>query len=119
MNASLAVDAAAIIVITKTGKTAHLMSKFRPRCPIVTVVNDKRVARQVHLWRGCFPYFFDADMSNSNDWAKDVEERVADAIRFGRRKGIIHDGDSVVIVTGWRPGSGASNTTAILKVGPE
>jgi pyruvate kinase len=117
VNASLSVDAAAIIVITKTGNTAHLMSKYRPRCPIVTIVNDKQVARQVHLWRGCFPYFFEGDFSDKSDWAKDVETRVADAIGFGRRRGMIQDGDQVVIVTGWRPGAGASNTTAILKVG--
>ena len=117
VNASISTDAAAIIVISKTGKTAHLMSKYRPRCPIVTILNDKQVARQVHLWRGCFPYLFEGDFSQSKDWAKDVEQRVTDAIGFGRRKGIINDGDNVIVVTGWRPGAGASNTIAIMEVG--
>ena len=117
VNASLSTDAAAIIVITKTGNTAHLMSKYRPRCPIVSVVNDKQVARQVHLWRGCFPYLFPGEFTEERDWTLDVEARIADAIGFGRRRGMIHDGDNVVVVTGWRPGAGASNTTAIIQVG--
>ena len=119
VNASLSIDAAAIIVITKTGKTAHLMSKYRPRCPIVCVISDPQVARQVHLWRGCFPYVFSGDFTTSTNWAGDVELRVTDALGFARRRGIIRDNDRVVIVTGWRPGAGASNTVRVHQVGPQ
>ena len=117
VNSANVCDAAAIIVLTKTGKTGQTISMFRPKCPIITIVNDKSVARRVHLNRGLFPYLFEGDFSESRDWTMDVEERVIDAIGFGRKKGIIHDKDMVVLVSGWRPGAGASNTTAVVQVG--
>lgn len=80
-------------------------------------MNSKRVARIVHLWRGLFPYLHEGDFSDKTDWVEDVELRVSEAIGFGRKKGVISDGDNLVIVTGWRPGAGASNTTAIVRVG--
>lgn len=117
VNSANVCDAAAILVLTKTGKTAQMISMFRPKCPTITIVNDKDVARRVHFNRGLFPYLFEGDFADSRDWTRDVEERVIDAIGFGRKKGIINDGDMVVIVSGWRPGAGASNTTAVVRVG--
>jgi pyruvate kinase len=111
------VGAAAIVVITKTGKTAQLISRYRPKCPILAIVHSRRVARIVHLWRGIFPYLFEGEFDDKTDWVESVELRVAAAIGFGRKKGVISDGDNVVVVTGWRPGAGASNTTAVHQVG--
>lgn len=117
VNQSINCGAAAIVVITKTGKTAQLISRFRPKCPILAVVSNKRVARIIHLWRGTFPYLHEGDFSDKTDWVEDVDTRVREAIAFGRKKGVVRDGDKVVIVTGWRPGAGASNTTAVAEVG--
>jgi pyruvate kinase len=116
VNASLSAECSAIIVITSTGNTAHLVSKYRPKCPTITVCHRPIVARQAHLWRGLYPYVFEGVFALDSDWAKDVEARVADAIGFGRRKGCIKSGDKVVVITGWRPGSGASNTLAVIDV---
>ena len=39
-----------------------------------------------------------------------------DAIEFGKKRGCLKTGDSVVVVTGWRKGSGATNTIRLIPV---
>ena len=58
VEAAFKSQAAAIITLTTSGTTAHLMAKYRPRCPIIAVTRNEQVARQCHLWRGILPLHF-------------------------------------------------------------
>ena len=48
-------DAAAIIPLTKSGATAHNVSKFRPPTPILAITSEKTVARRLQLVWGVTP----------------------------------------------------------------
>lgn len=48
----------AIIVVTRSGRTARLISKYTPRCPIIAVTKSSQVARQCQLYRGILPLFY-------------------------------------------------------------
>ncbi|XP_037806837.1 pyruvate kinase isoform X1 [Lucilia sericata] len=106
--------AAAIVVITTTGKSAYLISKYRPRCPIIAVTRFSQTARQSHLYRGLVPIVYKEPPLS--DWLKDVDVRVQFGVQVGKKNGFIKTGDQVVIVTGWKQGAGFTNTMRIVPV---
>merc|ERR1712002_1305258 len=114
VEASFKVMASAIIVLTTTGRSAHLLSKYRPRCPIFAVTRYAQVARQGHLYRGLIPLYFTAD--THEDWMQDVNMRVDYAVKCGKVRGFIKSGDPIVVVTGWQKGAGYTNTMRVLYV---
>lgn len=63
------------------------------------------------MWKTIF--FFSAEPSQ-NDWMKDVDDRVQFGVRFGKARGFIKSGDPVIVVTGWKSGSGFTNTMRIV-----
>ncbi|KAK4020872.1 hypothetical protein OUZ56_002815 [Daphnia magna] len=114
VEAAFKSQAAAIITLTTSGLTAHLMAKYRPRCPIIAVTRNEQVARQCHLWRGILPLHFAE--SRVPDWLKDVDARVQYGINFGKTRGFIRTGDPIIVITGWKQGSGFTNTFRLLYV---
>nr|XP_034321073.1 pyruvate kinase PKM isoform X6 [Crassostrea gigas] len=112
VEASFKCMAAAIIVITTSGRSAHLISAYRPRCPILAITRIEQTARQCHLFRGIFPiHYVDSVMS---EWTVDVDRRIYKGIQSGMDRGFIQKGDPVIIITGWKPGSGSTNTMRII-----
>merc|ERR1712114_69433 len=111
--ASYKCKAAAIIVLTTSGTTSHLVSKYKPHCPILSVTRFQQVARQMQIYSGCIPLFY--EQAIDPDWMKDVDNRVQYAIDLGKKANIVSSGDNIVIITGWRKGSGSSNTVRILQ----
>nr|QZU27269.1 PKM [Onchidium reevesii] len=112
VEASFTCMAAAIIVLTTTGRSAHLVSAYRPRCPVLAVTRNSQTARQAHLYRGIFPIHYVAP--KMNEWTADVDRRIWKAISLGMERGLLKNEDPVVILTGWKPGSGATNTMRII-----
>ena len=106
--------ASAIVVLTTSGKTAHVISKYKPLCPILAVTRHDQVARQMQLYRGLTPLLYTAD--RDPDWMKDIDARTQFAIDFGKKNRFISPGDNIVMITGWKQGSGSSNRMRIMKV---
>ena len=109
------------------------MSKYRPRCPIISVTRSDAVARQCHLYRGCFPLIFNAPHVE-DDWQNDVDGRINWGMEEAKRHGcaclvlvrilcltnvffrLISAGMIVIAIQGWRSGVGHTNTMRILTV---
>uniref|UniRef100_A0A671P1D9 Pyruvate kinase n=1 Tax=Sinocyclocheilus anshuiensis TaxID=1608454 RepID=A0A671P1D9_9TELE len=114
VEASFKCCASAIIVLTKTGRSAQLLSRYRPRAPIMAVTRNGQTARQLHLYRGVIPILY---TKPANDvWAEDVDLRVSFALEIGKARKYFKSGDVIIVVTGWRPGSGYTNTMRIVVV---
>ena len=47
--------AVAIMAVSKSGKTARMISKYRPNCPIICGTTDTMVWRQMNLSWGVTP----------------------------------------------------------------
>ena len=96
-----------------------MIAKYRPRCPVVAITRSEIAARQMHLWRGLFPLYLTESKSvpdTGDEWIQDVEVRVQKGLEFAISQGFSVSGDNIVVVTGWRGGSGNTNTLRILTV---
>merc|ERR1712142_529910 len=114
VDASFKSMASAIIVLTTTGRSAHLISKYRPRCPMMCVTRFPQVARQSQLFRGVVPVYYTPEAKG--EWMDDVNARVEYAVETGKEMGFIKTGDPVVVVTGWQKGAGYTNCMRVLYV---
>ncbi|XP_068131859.1 pyruvate kinase PKM isoform X1 [Hyperolius riggenbachi] len=114
VEASFKCCSGAIIVLTKSGRSAHLVSRYRPRAPIIAVTRNGQTARQAHLYRGIFPVLYKEPVNQS--WAEDVDHRVNFAMDIGKARGFFKTGDCVIVLTGWQPGSGFTNTMRVVPV---
>ncbi|KAJ3652946.1 hypothetical protein Zmor_018869 [Zophobas morio] len=106
--------ASAIVITTASMKSAHLLSKYRPKCPIIAVTRNENQARQAHMFRGIIPLLYKDQ--REIDWKKDLEKRVYFGINFGRKRGFIRPGEPVVIVTSSVQGSGFADKMRIVYV---
>merc|ERR1719249_479204 len=88
--ASYKCKASAIVVLTTSGTTSHIVSKYKPHCPILSVTRYGQVARQMQIFRGCIPLLYEKE--RDADWMKDVDDRVQYAIDFGKRSNFIGTG---------------------------
>nr|CAD7458996.1 unnamed protein product [Timema tahoe] len=58
VEAASKLGATAIIASTTSGMTGHMLSSYRPRCPVICVTRYPRVARQLQLYRNAVPLLY-------------------------------------------------------------
>jgi len=110
-------QAAAILVLSTSGNTARLISKYRPKVPIITVTRNEQTARQMHLHRGVYPFWYPEPRGiEDHQWQIDVDNRIRFGLRSGLALGLIKPGSTIVAVQGWKGGLGHTNTLRILSV---
>ncbi|KAF1810434.1 pyruvate kinase [Eremomyces bilateralis CBS 781.70] len=116
VSASLEQVAGAILVLSTSGNTARLVSKYRPVCPIIMVTRNERAARYSHLYRGVYPFYFPQPKPDFKTvpWQEDVDARLKWGIQNAINLGVLKEGDPVVCVQGWRGGMGHTNTLRIV-----
>jgi len=100
----------AIIVLTESGETARLLSKFHADATIIAVATDARIARQIEGYM-CNTFAVATDAKRGNG------SHVRLAFEEGKKKGIFANGDCVVVVHTIRNEAGIKEwTTRILTV---
>jgi len=50
------------------------------------------------------------------NWSDDVDGRVQFAIEVGKARKFLKSKDFVIVVTGWQPGSGFTNTMRVVQI---
>jgi len=109
--------ASAIVVLSTSGNSARLVSKYRPNVPIITVTRNEQTARQLHLHRGCYPVWYPEPRGIvSHQWQTDVDNRIRFGLRNALKLNIIKTGTTIIAVQGWKGGLGHTNTLRILSV---
>ena len=99
-------NAAAIITVTKSGKTARMISKYRPACPIVGCSTYEYVCRQMNLSWGVLPLMIEEEES--------TDVLFDHAVAAAEKAGYVKSGELAVITAGIP--LGISGTTNIIKV---
>ncbi|KAL6942087.1 Pyruvate kinase [Hanseniaspora vineae] len=105
-------EAKAIIVLSTSGNTSRLVSKYRPNVPIILVTRNERAARFSHLNRGVYPFVYSEAVAS--EWTVDTEKRFQFGIQKAKEFGFLSEGDAVVTVQGSSAGIGHSNTLRII-----
>ncbi|CVK98907.1 probable pyruvate kinase [Fusarium fujikuroi] len=121
VRASLDLGAGGIIVLSTSGESARMLSKYRPVCPIFMVTRSPTTSRFAHLYRGVYPFLFPEtkpDFTQVN-WQEDVDRRIKWAVNNALQLNVLTPGDTVVVVQGWKGGMGNTNTLRIVKADPE
>jgi len=97
---------AAIITATQSGHTAKMVSKYRPRCPIIAVTPSNEVARSLSINFGV--------QTIISIKLTSTDELMADAVEKCLYAGYIKKGDIVIIAAGIPIGK--SGTTNMMKI---
>ena len=101
------VNAKYILVGTKTGNTAKLVSSFRPSSKIVAIVHDEQTRNQLALAWGVESVLVEPN--------KDIEQFIANAVENLRSSFNVEINDKIVIIVGATPGiSGETDTIKVL-----
>lgn len=106
-HTALSLDVVAIVAPTESGHTAKMISKYRPKSPIIAVSADDRVCRKLALVWGVQAYL-------AQDPVYSTDEMLEGAIQASKDTGIVKSGDTVVIAAGVPIGE--TGTTNLMKV---
>lgn len=99
-------NAAAIITVSHSGRTARMVSKYRPSCPVIGCSTSEKVCRQLNLSWGVTPLVLERKEN-----ADDLFEHAVDE---AEKAGLVEMGDITVITAGMP--LGVSGTTNMVKV---
>ncbi|MCC6621612.1 MAG: pyruvate kinase [Deltaproteobacteria bacterium] len=104
---SFALPLESIVVFTRDGRSATLLSEYRPRAPIVALTSNRGVANQLALHWGVHPRI---EVPPEN-----LPETVRVATGLLLREGLCKVGDAFALVVGW-PVSSGTNTVKLHRI---
>lgn len=109
-NSALDLDAKAIVTSTESGYTARMISKYKPKSPIIAVTPIDQVLRRLQLVWGV--------TAVKGTMATTTDEMFEIAVKGAMDSGIVRLGDTIIITAGVPVGrSGTTNLIKIHNVG--
>lgn len=109
-SAAEEIKAKAIVAFTQSGFTARLVSKFRPKVPVIAFTPDSTIKRRMSLYWGVTPMLI-RHLASTDAMIKEVEA----SLIYSRIAG---KGDSIVITAGSPLGTpGKTNLMKLHRIG--
>ena len=90
-SAASYLDAEAIVVVTKSGRTARMLSDFKPTAPIIAVTMQEEGVRALKLAWGVRPV--------AAERMETPEALFEYAIKKAKETGLVYRGSTVIVVT--------------------
>jgi pyruvate kinase len=105
-HTALNLEVNAIITPTESGHTARMISKYRPKAPIIAATSNDHILRRLALVWGVYPQL--------GQKAETTDEMLAIAVEESVNSGLVSHGDLVVITAGVPVGE--AGTTNLMKI---
>jgi pyruvate kinase len=99
LHTARSVDARAIVAFTKSGLSARLMSKFRPRTPIFAFTPSESTMSRLAMCWGTVPMLM--------DFHKGIDQAMDEVLAHLAGEGWIDKGDKLVVIAGSHLESGS------------
>lgn len=91
-QATESIKPAAIIVVTRSGFSARMVSKHRPRSRILAVSKENKILRRMQLFWGVEPL--------KVSWIEDRDELILRSLKESINRGFVTENDYVILVSG-------------------
>lgn len=99
-------NATVILAITASGYTARIVSRYRPRSPIIAITPDAHVQRSLTLYWGVTALLAQR--------TKNTDEMIDNALQTVQDRGLVHPGDLIAITAG--TAGSEPGTTNLLRI---
>ncbi len=99
---ALALQAPAIVVLTRTGRSAESISQLRPTLPILALTDSENVRRAMQILYGVLPLQI--------EFSDDPETTVEAALQAIRSHGLVKSGQRIVIVSDTKTNTGLASS---------
>lgn len=103
-------DVKAIAALTESGATPLWMSRISSGIPIFALTPHVSTRRRVTLYRGVYPVSFTPEHDDHASLNKEIIDELC-------RRGVVRDGDIVIITKGDFEVQGSTNTLKLVRVG--
>ena len=106
--------AQAFVVFTKGGRTATLVSRYRPKIPVIAITQSKTVADNLTIYYGVYPIL--ADYIPTDNGAVSGAD-IAASIKYLVERKLLHPGKKIIVLHGDKWGVvGGTSTIKIVTV---
>jgi pyruvate kinase len=93
---SFFIEEKANLIISKTGNTARILSKYRPQTPILGVTDNKKTYYRMAFYNNVIPILIDKRVLRSKKQYK-VQKTILSSLQ---KREIVNTGDKLIVLTG-------------------